>query len=274
MGRSLCRLIAALQLASSLELSSQDLSRATLRIPPSASTALTNDGCVVLRQVAADVVQPPLQQIWRPSDEKERRGIQTECRLAAAITSALLAAPALYDPAGAWSCSCTSPYEHYAMAHLLTGLAASDMVIVILPREPMTLQLAVSLAPAGDAVAASLRCLHERTRFSEFIPCSSGSPFDCYERYTVSMDIANAIDLDKGDTVVISGDHSAFLSPPDGIAPAPMIYRFAACVAGDMRTAFRNPLHSAQLSLQVTELQGSFNAPSYVSSSQPRSSQK
>ena len=229
-----------------------DLRRAILHIPPSASKALACDGCVVLRQaLQPEAVPSPLHHTWRPSSLQEELGVEAECRLAAAISCTLLKAAAVCDPAG--ECACTTPYEHYAVAGLLDDMPPNRAVIVVLPRQPMTLQFSPSLPVTGGTAAASLRLLHHRNRYSTF---TREDGFSTFEQESLDLDVSDAIDIDAGDAVVISGDHSAFCSPPDGIAPAPMIYRFAACDADDVEAIYHSPTHDAKLSLERSHLEG------------------
>lgn len=237
----------------------QDVMRTTLRIPHEASLALARDGCVVLQGVL-DAVPPPLRHTWRCSSEGEEQGVEAECRMAAAISCTLLGASALCDPAGCSDECRTSPYEHYDVTGLLDH--TSHQVICVLPREPMTLHFAATLPPTGGAGAAAMRLLHERNHFAVFARDDGDGSFGFLKPETIDLDAGDALDIDAGDVVVMSGDHAAFHSPPDGIATAPMIYRFAACDARDVDVLFYSPMVDARLRLQRAHLQRTLELPS------------
>ena len=63
-----------------------------------------------------------------------------------------------------------------------------------------------------------------------------------------------SVDLEAGDAVVLSGEHSAFSLPPDGLG-AVLVYRFASCHAADDAALYRSPFADARVRLQRAHLQ-------------------
>ena len=239
--------------------------RAALRITPSVTSAFANDGCVVLRNIAANGVAPPLKAPGRCCCIEEEEGILCECELAAALSCTLLSAPAVCDPAG--SCGHDVAYGHYNTAHLVLEqmeLEPADAAIAIVIREPTCLDFGTALPNVATAVTASCRrLLEDKTGVAVF--CSSGDADDVacglmVDEEASDDDIAGAIELDAGDVVVIRGDHSGFTVPPDGLGGGMTVYRFAGCCdAADPYALYQCPMHSARMSLQRALLARAFD---------------
>jgi hypothetical protein len=96
------------------------------------------DGVLVLKSIA-DTSFPPLEQQGVPRSLEEFASVRNECNLAAALACSLLRCDAVRDPIGEWGNGCTHAHDHYSYASVLDDKQRT--VVVVLPREPMTLTL-------------------------------------------------------------------------------------------------------------------------------------
>lgn len=234
------------------------LQHVALRLSGSVSAAYAAADSVILRGVSVN--PPPPLEFYEATSADEEAGLEAERRLSAAIACTLLGASAVRDPVGDWSRGVDTAYDHYSMAHLLDlESAMADMVLVVLPREPMSLTFgrsarAIALAPTASLVTERVRC--------PLAFCSAG----CSDLFEAEESVSGPpqIDLDAGDALVLGGEHSAFCLPPDGLGAGALIYRYAACGVAD--ALFCSPMHEARVHLQRSLVQRSYELAPAVSS--------
>lgn len=174
------------------------------------------NGVVVLRQCSSDK-QKPLVKIACPKFE-ELLGVESERRLAAALACTLLSAEAVQDPQGEWGTGWTHAHDHYAYANLLEQ--PKRTVVIVLPREPVTL---------------TLRGYPEHIIAPTPYSSTSHTPVFSANADELSFDSARPpaepeIHLDPGDAIVLRGDHTEL---PGGLGAGSLVYTFRACEASD-----------------------------------------
>lgn len=207
---------------------------AALKISDQAQRRFASDGVLVLHQCAIDVPQP-LKQQGCPCAFHEFAGVDTERRLAAALACTLLRAPAVRDPVGEWGTGWTHAHDHYAYSSLLEQPLRS--VVVILPREPVTLTL------KGDPAQVVAPTPYSSTSHPAVF--SMGSDDDVHFEAQPPPPEPE-ICLDAGDGIVLRGDRS---SPPGGLGGGALVYHFSACEPNDRRALFLSPLLEARAHL-------------------------
>ena len=174
---------------------------------------------LVLRGIS-EAVALPLERLGNPQPS-EMASIEQERLLAAALASRCLDADQLRDPVGNWCGGWDNAYDHYAYWRILDPrhggqYSPERLVMVVLPREPLTL----TLCGYPCSVVA-------RTAFSS----------SAYPKEWLGTDLSHRTDLcepeihlDAGDALILDGTNTEGLG---GLGGGHLIYRFEACETAD-----------------------------------------
>ena len=226
--------LSALAIVSSFDLTHLTAQRAALRITDDICHHFRREGVVVLRGMAEQVPHP-LERQGCPFAVEEYASVHSECRLAASLACTLLRADAVRDPIGDWGKGWTHAHDHYSYASVITEREST--VVVILPREPVTLTL------RGYPAA-----IVEPTRFSStsYPPSFEVGADDGLRMVAAEPPPEPEINLEAGDALVLRGDRT---EPPGGLGGGSLVYHFAACDADHRSSLFRNPVRAAREAL-------------------------
>ena len=234
--------LGALSASFSLDMTPVAAQRAALQITDACRGCFRRDGVVVLRGLVEQAPQPLKRQGCPCSEDiEEYAGVHSECRLAASLACTLLRADAVRDPIGDWGKGWTHAHDHYTYASSIEE--RDTTVVVVLPREPVTLTL------KGYPREVIEPTVHSSTSYPASFALSTSEDEGMPRLVPTLPPPEPEIHLDAGDALVLRGDRT---EPPGGLGGGALVYHFAACEVNDPSSLFSSPVHEAKAALQAS----------------------